>query len=45
MINRSVGLPTTSYPPVIGQPIPLPGPTVIPSSELPNPMPVKPSAY
>ena len=28
------------YPPVIGQPIPLPGPTVVPSSVLPNPMPV-----
>jgi hypothetical protein len=33
------------FPPVIGQPTPLPGPTVIPSSELPNPMPVKPSGY
>jgi hypothetical protein len=33
------------FPPVIGQPTPLPGPKVIPSSELPNPMPVKPSGY
>ena len=45
MINQPLGQPSTSYPPVIGQPVPLPGQTVIPSHELPNPMPVKPSAY
>ena len=45
MINQPIGLPTTSYPPVIGNPVPLPGPTVIPSNQLPSPMPVKQSGY
>lgn len=45
MITQPVGYPSMGYPPVIGQPVPLPGPTVIPSNQLPNPMPVKPSAY
>jgi hypothetical protein len=45
-IHQPVGYPSMGYPPVIGQPIPIPGgPTVIPSNQLPNPMPVKPSAY
>jgi hypothetical protein len=40
------GMPTMSYPTVIGQPTPLHGPTVIPSSDLPmpNPMPPKPTS-
>jgi hypothetical protein len=33
--------PPTGYPPIVGYPMPItPGPTVIPSSELPAPMPV-----
>jgi hypothetical protein len=36
------GYPSMTYPPVIGSPTPLPGATIIPSHELPNPMPVKP---
>jgi len=47
MMHQPVAYPATAfqsypYPPVIGKPIPIPGPTVIPSQELPNPMPVKP---
>jgi hypothetical protein len=35
-----VGYPPIAYPPVIGNPVPIPGgPSVIPSSELPAPMP------
>jgi hypothetical protein len=45
MISPAISGPSVIYPPVIGQPTPLPGPTVIPSHDLPNPMPVKPSAY
>jgi hypothetical protein len=44
-ITQPAGYPMMTYPPVIGQPTPLPGPTIIPSNQLPNPMPVKPSAY
>lgn len=35
------GYTPAGYPPVIGSPMPIPGPTIIPSSELPVPMPVK----
>ncbi len=45
MINQPVGYPSMAYPPIIGNPSPLPGPTIIPSHDLPNPMPVKPSGY
>lgn len=38
---QPAGYPPVGYPPVIGHPMPLPGPTVIPSNELPTPMPVK----
>lgn len=37
--------PSMAYPPVIGTPYPIPGPKVIPSGELPNPMPVKPGGF
>jgi hypothetical protein len=37
--------PSTSYPPVIGEPVPLHHPTIVPSDKVPNPMPVKPSGY
>jgi hypothetical protein len=33
-----------AYPPVIGNPIPLPGPTITPELHMPNPMPAKPGS-
>lgn len=35
------GYPPVAYPPMIGPARPLPGATIIPSNELPSPMPVK----
>ena len=35
------GYPPVAYPPVIGKPMPLPGATIIPGTELPHPMPAK----
>jgi hypothetical protein len=41
-IHQPIGYPPVAYPPVIGNPMPIPGgPTVIPSNELPHPMPNK----
>ncbi|MBA4191404.1 MAG: hypothetical protein C0467_25775 [Planctomycetaceae bacterium] len=38
------GYPPVGYPPQIGKPMPLPGATIVPGNELPNPMPVNPKA-
>jgi hypothetical protein len=41
-MGPGTGYPTITYPPIIGNPVPIPGgPSVIPSSELPAPMPNK----
>jgi hypothetical protein len=45
IITQPISYPIGTNPPVIGQPNPLQGPSIIPSRELPNPMPVKQSGY
>ena len=46
VMSAPAGYPTMSFPPIIGQPSPLPAPRVVPPGETPNPMPTtKPGAY
>jgi hypothetical protein len=41
-VSVPAGYPTITYPPIIGNPMPIPGGTgVIPDNKLPNPMPEK----
>lgn len=42
MVSSPIAYAPAGYAPAIGNPVPIPGPSVIPSTQLPNPMPVKP---
>jgi hypothetical protein len=41
----SGAFPAMAYPPIIGNPMQLPAPKVVPSGDMPNPMPTKPAGF